>query len=62
MLNRDVLATFPCRVRRRSQVFAASLRQPSNQRLRSFDRCRSLSDYRRANARYDSAAHLADLS
>jgi hypothetical protein len=47
MVNRDVLATFPCRVRRRGQIVAAAPSQPPNPRLRSFDRCRSLSYYRR---------------
>jgi len=48
MVNRDVLATFPCRVRRRGQILAASLNQlPSRPRLRTLDRCRSLSYYRR---------------
>jgi len=61
MVNRDVLATFPCRVRRRGQVLAAS---PSHlpHRLRSFDRCRSLTDYRRANASHWSVPCVTDIS
>lgn len=48
MVNRDVLATFPCRVRRRGQILAASALHVSHS-ARSFDRCRSLTDYRRTN-------------
>jgi hypothetical protein len=58
MVNRDVLATFPCRVRHRGQVLAASpghLLQPP----RRLHRCRSLSDYRRAGG---SPAGLPRLS
>ena len=60
MLNRDVLATFPCRVRRRGQVLAASPSQPPSPRLRSFDRCRSLSYYRRVG--YVGTAHCIEVS
>jgi hypothetical protein len=61
MVNRDVLATFPCRVRRRGQALAASLGQlPSRRRLRAFDRCRSLSYYRRVG--YVGTAHRIDVS
>lgn len=61
MVSRDVLATFPCRVRRRGQILAASLSQlPSPRRPRTFDRCRSLSYYRRAGD--VGTTHRIDLS
>jgi hypothetical protein len=61
MLNRDVLATFPCRVRRRGQNLGATPSLPPTLRLRSFDRCRSLSHYRRAG-HVGTAHHLIDAS
>ncbi len=58
MINRDVLATFPCRVRRRGQILAASPSQLASQRMRSFGRCRSLADYRQKGARHGGTARL----
>ena len=60
MINRDVLATFPCRVRRRGQILAASACYMS-QHLRNLNRCRSLSDYRRSNTGAVGVSRLSDI-